>query len=427
MPIADGNISVAICCFRDAASFFAQGTKRMNALIRDLTCAGCGCICEDISVHIAKGVIAEVEGACVLCKEQLLGQTAGEAEPPKIAEAIEILAEARSPLIYGLAGSTVETQRAAVALAETLGATIDFALPDFHRSSLQAMQSVGISTCTLGEIRQRADVIIFWGADPVGTHPRLFERFIDPVGQFVASRRYVVSVGRQPPNHPADEFVQIDPADNLAALSTLRAAVAGIELSGAASYSEQLRELGQRLVNAEYCVIFFGPDINGVAEIESLFRLVRQLNARSRCAAIALGGTQCENVLSWQTGYPCCVNFALGYPRYEPDRYSANSVLERRETDAVVLVGSEGISQLSPEAQKQIVNLPVVLLEFPGCRTPWLPLVQIVTARAGVHYDGTVFRMDGVPIKLRAVLDSPLPTPAAILTDIQQGVCASCV
>jgi formylmethanofuran dehydrogenase subunit B len=398
----------------------------MSVTVKNVVCAGCGCICEEVTVRIQGGAITDVDGACPICAQQLMGQTAGDPYSLPVAAAVEILTQSRAPLIYGLADSTVEAQRAAVALTETLGGTIDLALSAFHRNVLRVMQSVGISTSTLGEVRQRADVIVFWGANPVSTHPSLFERFLTPRGQFVLGNRHVTSVCNEPIQCPVDASIQSDSVDNLALLAALRAAVANKERQTEVPLSPQFEQLAARLQNAAYSVIFFSSEIGGFAEIESLYRLVRQLNTRSRSVGIPLGGTRCEDVLTWQTGYPLGVNFSLGYPRYDPLRYSANSLLERGEADSVVLIG-DGISELPPAAAACLANLPVVYLGFPQHRLPFIPTVEFTAARPGVHCGGSVFRMDGVPIKVRPVFDSPLPTAELILTSIQQGVCASCV
>jgi formylmethanofuran dehydrogenase subunit B len=399
----------------------------MSITVKNVACAGCGCICEDLSVRIQNGVIADVDGACQVCTQLLFGQTAGESYSPTLTSAVEILAQSRAPFIYGLAGSTVEAQRAAVALAETLGGTVDLALSQFHRDAFRAMQSVGISTSTLGEVRQRADVVVFWGADPANTHPSLLERFINPQGQFVGGNRHVTSVSNTSPNYPIDESIRVAPSEYLTFLAALRSAVNDKDVPIVDSFSQQLGPLAKRLQEASYSVFFFDSELGGFAEIESLYCLVRQLNAHSRCVVIPLGQTQCDNVLTWQTGYPTGVNFSLGYPRYDPQRYSATSLLERGEVDSIVLIGAEGISELSPAAGTFLANLPIIYIGFPQSRLPFNPRVELIVARPGVHCEGSIFRMDGVPIKLRSVFDSPLPTTESILTAIQQGVCASCV
>jgi formylmethanofuran dehydrogenase subunit B len=166
--------------------------------------------------------------------------------------------------------------------------------------------------------------------------------------------------------------------------------------------------------------------LSGVPELETLFQLVRQLNAQTRCAALGLGGTQIENVLTWQTGYPCGVNFALGYPRYDPQTFSANYLLEHGQVDSTLLVGSEGLEHLSASAQKQLEKLPVILLDESLQECKLKPVVKIPTAVPGIHCGGTVFRMDGVPLRLLSIFDSELPSAADVLSGIQQGVLTSC-
>ena len=63
-----------------------------------------------------------------------------------------------------------------MALAETIGAVIDPAGPLLDGASGLAFQARGASTATLGDVRDRADVVVIWRADPVTTHPRLLER-----------------------------------------------------------------------------------------------------------------------------------------------------------------------------------------------------------------------------------------------------------
>ena len=95
--------------------------------------------------------------------------------------------------------------------------------------------------------------------------------------------------------------------------------------------------------------MFFGLGLtrHGVphANVEALLRLVTDLNAqyavRGPPHADSGRHRRHDSVLAWQTGYPFSVNFARGYPHYNPGEYSANALLERTEVDAVLLVGSE--------------------------------------------------------------------------------------
>ena len=75
--------------------------------------------------------------------------------------AVEILAGARSPLVLGLARASMEGQAVAVAIADRIGAAID---PSGSADSLprwRAVQRVGMVSATLGEVKNRADVVVF--------------------------------------------------------------------------------------------------------------------------------------------------------------------------------------------------------------------------------------------------------------------------
>ena len=99
-------------------------------------------------------------------------------------------AKVEPPLIWGLSRSSTGGQRAAVLLADRIGANVDTTASVCHGPSIMAIQQVGESTCSLGEVRNRADLVIFWGADPATSHPRHFERYsVDAQGLFVPRRR----------------------------------------------------------------------------------------------------------------------------------------------------------------------------------------------------------------------------------------------
>jgi formylmethanofuran dehydrogenase subunit B len=92
-------------------------------------------------------------------------------------------------LIYGLARSSTAGQRAAVRLADQLGATIDTAASTCHAPSIMAVQAVGESTSSLGEVKNRADLVVYWGSNPLESHPRHFERYVEAAGMFIPGGR----------------------------------------------------------------------------------------------------------------------------------------------------------------------------------------------------------------------------------------------
>ena len=87
---------------------------------------------------------------------------------------------------------------------------------------------------------------------------------------------------------------------------------------------------------------------------------------------------------------------------------------------AVLLVGSEGVSKLLPAAQQNLRQLPVIVLDYPNETCPVEPTVQFTTAIYGVHECGTAYRMDEIPIPLRKVIDSKLPSDHWVLREIMK-------
>jgi formylmethanofuran dehydrogenase subunit B len=128
--------------------------------------------------------------------------------------------------------------------------------------------------------------------------------------------------------------------------------------------------------------------------------------------------TGADTVLCWQTGYPFSVNLSRAYPRYNPGEFSANELLERKEVDACLLVGSEGIEKMSSKAVEQLRNIPTIVLDHPTIHAPIDATVRFTTAVYGIHLPGTAYRMDEVPIPLKKVLSSEYPSDAEVLNRI---------
>jgi formylmethanofuran dehydrogenase subunit B len=157
----------------------------------------------------------------------------------------------------------------------------------------------------------------------------------------------------------------------------------------------------------------------GHRSVEALLRLVTDLNDFTRFYArrMRVQGdvAGADTVLAWQTGYPFSVNLARGYPRYNPGEFSAQGLLERGEADACLLVGSEGVAAFSPAARAHLRGIPTIVLDYPTVDAAVPPTVRFTTAVYGIHRGGTAYRMDEVPVPLRAVLPAEYPTDAEVL------------
>lgn len=418
----------------------------MIRTITDVACTVCGCVCDDLTIHVERDIIVKAERACPLAEPWFLSQNQSSAprvliegrpfdRETAMVRAVGLLRSSRYPLIYGLSRSTTEGQRAAVALAEYLGATIDTTAATGHAPSLMALQEVGESTCSLGEVKNRSDLVIFWGCDPAVTHPRHTERYApDPVGMFVPEGRrgrHVVYAGSQPTEMPpdADTVLKIAPGMDFEAFQTLRCLVRGIPLSPESPVGADLtalKELAARMKGCRNGILFFGSSPSNVAAghrvIESMLRLVTELNDFTRFYARRMRRfgdvAGADSVLTWQTGYPFGVNFARRYPRYNPGEYSAPKMLERRQPDLALLLGSDTVSEFPPGALAHLRTIPIIALEMPTTRSRIPPTIRFTTAVYGVHRQGTAYRMDEIPIPLKVLLPGDYPSDGEILGEM---------
>ncbi|CAN5295964.1 formylmethanofuran dehydrogenase subunit B [soil metagenome] len=417
--------------------------------IADVACTVCGCVCDDLAVTVDGDTIMKVTNACSLAEPWFPAQAA--ARPPKamingievtfddaIQKAAAILRDSKSPLIYGLSRSTTEGQRAATALADKLGATIDTTASTGHAPSIVALQQVGESTCTLGEVKNRADLVIFWNSDPVTTHPRHFERYsVDAVGRFTPNGRkdrYVVVVDTEETAtaKQADLFIQIDAQNNWETLWQLRLLVAGHTLRSEDSAS-RLTELAARMKACKFGIVFFGATITKGAmahrTVEALLQLVTDLNDHTRFYARRMRRygdvAGADSVLTWQTGYPFGVNFAAGYPRYNPGEFTGPEMLARKEVDACLLIGSDAVADFPAEAIAQLKSIPVIRFDSPATVCDLPTAVTFTTAVYGIHRPGTAYRMDEVPIPLKVLVPTEYPSDAEVIEAISVAISSS--
>ena len=421
--------------------------SQTGTVIDDVVCAFCGCVCDDLSVTVEEGQVTKVKKACALGQSWLKGHSAEGDRPEALIdghaasldEAIEvaakILVEARYPLIYGLSSTFCEAQRQAVALADTLHATLDCCTSVCHGPSGIAVQGVGEPTCTLGEVKNRGDLLIYWGANPAESHPRHFSRYSSmPKGLFTPLGRkgrtvVVVDVRPTKTSRAADIFLQIKLAKDFEVIWALRALIRGIEIEESAIADTgltlaQLQDLADRMKACEYGVVFGGQGLTQGRgkhlNTEAVFLLCRDLYAHTKFSAIPMRGhgnvTGVDAVVAWQTGYPFGVNFSRGYPRFNPGEYTAVDVLSRGEADAALIAAADPVAVFPRAAIERLKQIPVIALDTHESETTKVAKVAFTVATTGVHAEGTIYRMDGVPLRTRQVLPSKYPTDEVVFS-----------
>ena len=420
-------------------------------VVENATCTFCGCVCDDqiLTVNDAEKRITKVKNTCALGRAWFTEHTIedrpmalidGEEATTEAAveAAARILAEAKFPITYGLSDTTSEAQREAVAISDMIGGCIDTTTSVCHGPSGIAFEGVGESTMTLGEVKNRADLIVFWGGNPAESHPRLFGRYaLTPKGMFTPNGRkdrtaVLVDVRRTKSAQVADIFLQVKPGKDFELLWALRALVKGRKVGPEIAQVTgvplaALEDLVERMKACNYGVLLFGMGLTMTRgrhfNSGALLALANDLNEFTHFVAKPVRGhgnvTGADNVVSWQTGFPFGVNFSRGYPRFNPGEFTTVDLLAKGDVDAAMIVASDPASNFPKAAVERMKEIPVIVLDPKETVTSRLAKVAFTTATYGINVPGTVYRMDDVAIGLRPAFESPYPSDLEILSAIK--------
>lgn len=390
-----------------------------DRVLRSVTCLGCGCGCDDLTVRVRGGRIAELDPPCPLARRWfgdgiVPSETRVDGGTATLEQAIEaaasVLAGAERPMVLIAPDLTTEAQRSAIAVADLLRAEVDGATSDSAAEGILAAQRRGRATATLGEIRNRADVVLFWAVDPGDRYPRYLERYAAADSATHVRRRTLlsVSVGDERGPAGAEHHAEFEPDQEVDALAIMLATVREQGIGEVPPPFRRAVTLAARLMEGGYVAIVHDAEsrsggIHG-QRTESLVALAQALNGPTRAALSSLrsGGNRsgAEAALTWQTGYPLRVSFRDGHPRSRPGR----SGLDRLRTgavDALLVAGSAaalGAPALDLGRTAGVVIGPGAS-GVPGAR------VAIDTGVAGIHEAGTGYRMDEVPLPLTPVIE----------------------
>ncbi|VVB97499.1 Formate dehydrogenase subunit alpha [uncultured archaeon] len=438
----------------------------MKTIITDALCPFCGCLCDDITVVVEDNRIIEAKHACILGSAKILGQCrlgaknigthrtikeplirAGKNEDFRevsydeaIDEAAKILAVSKRPLLYGWASASCEVHEKGILLAEELGAIIDNTSSVCHGPTGLAIHEKGMPSATLGQIKNRSDVIVFWGCNPVHAHPRHMSRYSSFArGFFTGTGRrgrkvIAVDVRKTHTSGVADEFVEVQQGSDYLMISALRAILSGHtdvvpEKVGNVN-KEQLIKIIDTLKSAKFGVMFFGMGLtqskSRYKNIDNAISLVTELNSFTKFVLMPMRGhynvTGFNQVCTWETGFATSVDFSRDAPYYNPGETSANDVLYREEVDAAMIIAADAAAHFPASSVRHLAKIPVIQIDPHWNPTTEIANVVIPTAICGIEAGGTAYRMDGVSLRLRKMIESKHPGDEEVLEKLLKRV-----
>ncbi len=386
-----------------------------------VTCPCCGLSCDDLKLEVTDGQPVLMENGCELARSFYETATRHidttpriDGEACSITEAIDhgaaLLRGSRAPLFSGLA-TDVNGMRSILRLADSCGATLDHLNGDAMFRNIRVVQDNGWFTTTFTEVRNRADLILLVGSQCIERFPRLVERILYPKESLfsAADARTLVLLGPWDVENLPEELARRNPrvipfeTEALAdAVGVLRALIAkrpaNLQQFGD-NRGDDLASLAEDLQRANYSVIswcaaeFDHP--HAELAIQGLAELAKDLNARSRSAALPLAGTQADitsnQVCTWQLGYPLRTRLQRGYPEHDPVLNRWQDLIQRNESDLLLWVSS-----LSPQTPPPPCDIPTIVLGHAGMVFEKAPAIHIPVGVPGIDHRGHWYRSDAV-------------------------------
>jgi formylmethanofuran dehydrogenase subunit B len=406
----------------------------VGARHESIICPGCGCLCDDLDVTVEGDRIVEVTNVCLwgvsrffhakkfhpkkerhrLLTPRVRHQGGWEtvSYDAALAEAALLLSRARRPLIYGLTNSGCFAQEAALKLARSLRARLEPA---------------DLAWAPLEVIRDEADAVLFWGANPIHSAPRHVVRYaVFARGRFtergIEDRQVAaVDIYQTELAKFCPLFIKINPGQEL----DLVRGVATI-LAGEPPPEPRVRgtvRLAQFLAKASCGVIFCGRGVSygpAVELFDRLARLVAFLNRQARYFLFPLSGdfnsTGLYHLLLNEVGQAGAPDFRAG------EVANHFTPVDFREVDAVLVAGADLLWFLPEEQAEDLKRrrVPIVALSPFANRTTGQAAVIFPTALAGIETAEVAYRMDGLPLVLKQLVDSALPPDHQVLTDLHR-------
>jgi formylmethanofuran dehydrogenase subunit B len=411
-----------------------------DEIVENCTCAFCGCNCDDLDYLIKDGHIVGVRHACRLGASKIMEDIdqrllvpmirneEGELEEVTWDEALdkaaELIAGAIRPIFYGWSETSVETMKHGIALGELVGAVLDNQATICHGPSLQAVQNVGYPVLTLGECKNRADMVVYSGSNAMNSHPRHMARYSTfPRGYFRPRGRFDRTVVTMDPKYTdtakmSDKWVGFDMNGDYEFYNAIRAVLKGKKLKSdviSGIPKEDIYELTEAMKNTQFGVLFFGLGLTHTLakqrNVDIAIQMVTDLNKYTKWVLCPMRGHYNVNgfniFMAYEMGFPYGVDFARGYPRYMNGETNTIDLLTRGECDVFMVIAADPGAHYPYGAVKPLAEIPVIQIDIHWGPSTEIADVVLPGSFVGVESSGTSYRMDGVPIHMKKAIDKP--------------------
>lgn len=408
---------------------------------KNIVCPVCGASCDDIQVEL-EGQGLTVRNACKMGNAKFqevvsphrirepLVRVDGDLRRASWDEAIEmtarILANSERPLLFMGSETSTEAMEVGIHMAEFLGGIADSNSTVCHGPTTMGIQEAGRVGATAGQSKSRADLTVYWGSNPLESMPRHMSRYaVYPRGYWTQRGRFdrtviCVDPRRSITAENADLHIQLNPNTDYELLSALLTLLHGkrphqtAEDVTGVSISEMEKMLDM-MKSCNFGAIYVGLGIASSygkhRNAEMAFNLVKELNSHTKFVIGALRG-HCNvagfnQIASYLYGFPFGLDFARGYPRYNPGEYTAVDVLREKDVDAAFILSADLVSHFPAACSEYLAKIPVACIDIAPCPTTMISDVVLPGVIDAMECDGTFYRLDDVPIYFQPFTSSP--------------------
>lgn len=402
-----------------------------------VTCTGCALLCDDIEAIVENNSIKETRNTCRRGAARMKGciNRLGHSVSQKpadiessIGKAADILRNAKSPMLFGWNNSTCEAQIKGIQLAKKINAIIDDTSSYCQGSLIERILRKKFRTCSLEDIRNKADVLVYWGSDAQDSQPRHLSRFsYFPRGESrqrgYEEDRVAIAIDVRESNTAKickGHFYRIPLKGDREFILALMEALSG---KVPAYDTKNMLELASILKKAEFGAIFAGIGLTySIKEdldiLISLANMLPNFNIMPMVGHYNMRGF--NETLFKETGFVNRVKF--DEKSVHDNKYSIVESLKNQTTDALIVIGSDPVSSLPRSVLHHLASIPVVCIDPCVTMTSKIASVTIPSAASGVECGGTAVRMDGKVIVLSKIIENDHMTDEEILGRLMEAV-----
>jgi formylmethanofuran dehydrogenase subunit B len=311
-----------------------------------------------------------------------------------VEEAAKLLASSRCSLIAGL-GTDVAGARAAITLADRIGAIIDHMHSDAVLRDLDVMRSSGMLITTPTEAHVRADTLLLIGPGLGDTWRELPPQlFAAPQrgesGSPTERRIYCICPDSDWPIPASAAVVKGRHREIPTLLAALRARLADRPIGRRRVPSSKLDQVATALKAARFGVAVWSAAAVDAPTIEMLCGLLNDLNATTRFSGLplpapdnAIGVTQ---TCAWMTGLPIRTGFARAFPMHDPWLFDSHRVVSEGEADCLLWISAYRAGALPWRTAP-----PTIALTARDANFDRPPRVHIAVGCPGVDHAGVEY------------------------------------